>query len=178
VDREAHRIFPPFHLDAGNAQLWRDQERIILRPKTFDVLRYLVDHPGELVTKATLLDAVWPEVSVSDSLPATCIAELRRALGDDAKTPRFIETVHRRGYRFIADMTTAAVRQASRDLSGVTAGPKPIIVGRKAETRAPLALRRRDAHKDSPASSRNSRSEPSSGVPLPSAVPITRYRDT
>ena len=66
-------------------------------------MRYLLDHPGQLVTKAALLDAVWSEVSVSDSMPATCVTEIRRALGDDAKTPRFIETVHRRGYRFIAN---------------------------------------------------------------------------
>jgi DNA-binding winged helix-turn-helix (wHTH) protein len=113
VPPELHRIFDSFRLDASNAQLWRDKEQITLRPKTFDVLRYLVDHPGELVTKAALLDAVWPEVSVSDSMPATCIAELRRALKDDAKTPRLIETVHRRGYRFIAKVTTAAIAQPS-----------------------------------------------------------------
>ncbi|MGH7837929.1 MAG: winged helix-turn-helix domain-containing protein, partial [Candidatus Binataceae bacterium] len=71
------RLFPPFRLDSVNAQLWRGEEEINLRPKTFDVLRYLVDHPGQLVTKAMLLDAVWGEVSVSDSMPATCVAELR-----------------------------------------------------------------------------------------------------
>jgi DNA-binding winged helix-turn-helix (wHTH) protein len=133
VPREPHRFFPPYRLDPANAQLWRDEEEISLRPKTFDVLRYLVDHPGLLVTKGRILDVVWPGVAVSDTMPATCIAELRRALGDDAKTPRFIETVHRRGYRFIAPVTTATASQARRKASSESNGPKPIIVGRDEE---------------------------------------------
>ena len=130
---EPNRLFPPFRLDPTDAQLWRDNERINLRRKTFEVLRYLLDHPGQLVTKATLLDAVWSEVSVSDSMPATCVTEIRRALGDDAKTPRFIETVHRRGYRFVANVTTAAVPEGAPSPRRVMSGPKPIVVGREAE---------------------------------------------
>ncbi len=130
---EPNRLFPPFRLDPTDAQLWRDNERINLRRKTFEVLRYLLDHSGQLVTKATLLDAVWPEVSVSDSMPATCVTEIRRALGDDAKTPRFIETVHRRGYRFVAHVTTDAVPQGAPSPRRVMSGPKPIVVGREAE---------------------------------------------
>ena len=83
-------FFPPFRLDPVNAQLWRDDEEISLRRKTFDVLLYLVDHPGQLVTKQALLDAVWPEVTVSDSMPAVCVKELLKALGDEAKVPRLI----------------------------------------------------------------------------------------
>ena len=82
--------FPPFRLDPENAQLWRDDEKISLRRKTFDVLIYLVDHQGQIVTKQALLDAIWPEVTVSDSMPAVCVKELRRMLGDEAKTSRFI----------------------------------------------------------------------------------------
>jgi DNA-binding winged helix-turn-helix (wHTH) protein/tetratricopeptide (TPR) repeat protein len=116
-----------------NQQLWRGKEEISLRRKTFDVLRYLVDHPAQLVTKAMLLDAVWPGVVVSDSMPATCVAELRRALDDDARTPRIIETVHRRGYRFIAQVTmTAAAREMTRKASSVPKSPKS-MVGREME---------------------------------------------
>jgi TolB-like protein/tetratricopeptide (TPR) repeat protein len=104
VDAEL-RHFPPFRLDSNNEQLWRGSREIRLRRKTFAVLRHLVEHPGELVTKAALLDAVWPDVSVSDSMPAISVHELRKALGDAAEAPRFIETVQRRGYRFIADVT-------------------------------------------------------------------------
>src|SRR5277367_2883057 len=98
------RVFPPFRLDSDNARLWRGLKEIRLRHKTFAVLRCLAERPGQLVTKAALLDAVWPDVSVSDSMPAISVRELRKALGDSAHTPRFIETVQRRGYRFIADV--------------------------------------------------------------------------
>jgi DNA-binding winged helix-turn-helix (wHTH) protein len=63
-------LFHSFRLDPANAQLWRDDEEIVLRPKTFEVLRHLVEHPGQLVTKDALLDAIWAGVAVSDSMPA------------------------------------------------------------------------------------------------------------
>jgi Transcriptional regulatory protein, C terminal len=75
-------------LDPTNAQLWRNDEKISLRRKTFDVLLYLVDHPGQLVTKASPLDALWADVTVTGSMPAICVADLRKALGDEARTPR------------------------------------------------------------------------------------------
>ena len=133
MSSEPNRFFAQFRLDPVNLQFWRDGEEVSLRPKTFDVLRYLVDHPGQLVTKATLLDAVWAAVSVSDSMPAVCVAELRRALGDDAKTPRFIETVHRRGYRFIAKVTAGATFETQRPSPYSPKDPKQIMVGREEE---------------------------------------------
>ena len=106
---------------------------ISLRRKTFDVLLCLVDHPGQLVTKAALLDAVWPGVMVSDSVPATCVAELRKALGDEAKVPRFIETVHGRGYRFLAKVTGDAPAEAARKSIRVAKSSRPTMVGREDE---------------------------------------------
>ncbi|MGH7311572.1 MAG: ATP-binding protein, partial [Candidatus Rokuibacteriota bacterium] len=94
-------IFGPFRLDAGTESVWRDAEEIRLRPKTFALLRYLAGHPGRLVTKDELVEAVWRGVAVGDAALAVCVGEIRKALGDEARTPRFIETVHRRGYRFI-----------------------------------------------------------------------------
>ena len=94
--------FPPFHLDVANEQLWRGPEQIHLRPKTFAALRYLVEHAEQLVTKEMLSQILWPGTYVSDSVLMVCIRELRKALGDEARAPRFIETVHGRGYRFIA----------------------------------------------------------------------------
>jgi predicted ATPase/DNA-binding winged helix-turn-helix (wHTH) protein len=91
----------PVRLDLTNECLWRGAQAIPLRPKTFAVLRYLLDHPGELVTKAAILDAVWRDITVADGGLMVCMHELRRALGDDPKAPRFIETMPRRGYRFI-----------------------------------------------------------------------------
>jgi predicted ATPase len=133
VSQPPYRLFPPFRLDAVNQQLWRGKEKISLRPKTFDVLRYLVDHPAELATKAMLLDAVWPGIVVSDSMPATCVAELRRALDDDARTPRIIETVHRRGYRFIAQVTTIAAGRNDSRRSSELPKSQQTMVGREAE---------------------------------------------
>ena len=130
---EPHRFFPPFRLDRENAQLWRGDQEIRLRRKTFDVLLYLVDHPGQLVTKAALLDAIWAEVTVSDSMPATCVAELRKALGDEARVPRFIETVHGRGYRFVAKVETPASVAPIGRAPSVPKSPKPIMVGRQDE---------------------------------------------
>lgn len=124
-----YHFFPPFRLDPINAQLWRNSVEIALRPKTFEVLRYLVDRPGELVTKAALLDAIWPNVNVSDTTPATCVKELRKALGDEAHTPRFVETVHRRGYRFIARVTGSA--EAAKVVAPKTT--TGIVVGREVE---------------------------------------------
>ena len=65
---------------------------------------YLAGRPGRLAAKADLLDAVWPDTAVSEWVLTTTVRELRDALGDDARQPRVIETVHRRGYRFIASI--------------------------------------------------------------------------
>jgi predicted ATPase len=121
------RHFSRFRLDLANEQLWQGEKEIRLRGKTFQVLRYLAARPGQLVTKEALLDGVWGEVAVSDSMPSICIAELRKALGDDPKAPKLIETVHGRGYRFIAQFTSASASAA------VASASVPLIVGRDEE---------------------------------------------
>src|ERR1700689_3077356 len=98
-------VFPPFRLDAANEQLWRDSNLVDVRPRTFEVLLYLVRNPQRLVTKRELLDSVWAGASVSDELLRGYIRELREALGDDARKPRYIETVPTRGYRFLPSVT-------------------------------------------------------------------------
>src|SRR5215510_623965 len=99
--------FPPFRLDLVNQCLWRRREtapdeRLLLTPKAFAVLRYLVEHAGQLVTQEELLAAVWPETYIKPEVLKSRIFEIRSALGDRPKAPRFIETLPRRGYRFIA----------------------------------------------------------------------------
>src|SRR6266700_2418545 len=94
--------FGPFRLDLANAALWRAEQPVTLRPKTFDLLTYLVTHAGQVVTKEALLDALWPETAVGEGVLKTSIAELRKALGETAKAPQWIATVQRRGYRFLA----------------------------------------------------------------------------
>jgi hypothetical protein len=86
--------FADFRLDPDNACLWRGTQPIALTPKAFDVLHYLVTHPDRLVTKDSLLDAVWPEIAISEVVVRVAIGEVRRVLGDTAQAPRFIATVH------------------------------------------------------------------------------------
>ena len=97
--------FGSFRLDLDNACLWHAEQRVTLRPKTFEVLVYLVTHAGQLVTKEALFDVIWPETAVSDGVLKTSMNELRKALGETAKAPQWIATVHRRGYRFAAPVT-------------------------------------------------------------------------
>jgi len=99
--------FPPFRLDPVNQCLWRRgdagaDERVLLTPKAFAVLGYLVEHAGRLVTQDELLEAVWPDTFVQPEVLKYQIADIRSTLGDHPKNPLFIETLPRRGYQFIA----------------------------------------------------------------------------
>ena len=98
------RYFPPFALDGVNECLWRGEAAIRVSPKAYAVLNHLVERAGLLVRKQELLDAVWPEGFVGDGVVKVCVLEVRRALGDSAKTPRFIETLRGRGYRFVVQV--------------------------------------------------------------------------
>lgn len=99
--------FPPFRLDSVNQCLWRrrdtgDDERIRLTPKAFAVLQYLVENAGRLVTQEELLNSLWPDTFVQPEVLKSHILDVRSALGDDAKHPKFIQTHTKRGYEFIA----------------------------------------------------------------------------
>src|SRR5262245_38123820 len=89
VDRPAFH-FPPFQLDLASGQLRRGAEVLPLRPKSFAVLQYLVEHAGQLITKEALLEAVWPDTVVTEALVKDSIFELRKALGDKAKAAHVI----------------------------------------------------------------------------------------
>lgn len=93
--------FPPFCLDPLDARLWQGTQILPLRPKLFVLLCYLVEHADRLIAKEELRKAVWPDTCVSEGLLKGHIRDLRKVLGDEAEVPRFIETVHGRGYRFI-----------------------------------------------------------------------------
>ena len=130
--------FSSFRLDLPNQQLCGGAQPVPLRPKTFAVLRYLVEHAGRLVTREELVKAVWPDTRGAESAPKRCILELRAALGDQADDPRFIETVGRFGYRFIAPLTTvvdsAQVADAQRfPQDRYNEPPLPTLAGREAE---------------------------------------------
>ncbi|MDP9199691.1 MAG: AAA family ATPase, partial [Pseudomonadota bacterium] len=107
--------FGEFELDEANALLLRGGKSIDLAPTPFGVLCALARQPGALLTKDTLLDAVWGHRFVSSSVLKTAISDLRSVLGDDSREPRFIETVARRGYRFIAKVDARATATPSPD---------------------------------------------------------------
>jgi tetratricopeptide (TPR) repeat protein len=105
--------FPPFRLDTVNQCLWRcsdvgDDERISLTPRAFSVLRYLVEHSGRLVTHDELLNELWPDTFVQPEVLKSHILDVRSALGDQPKNPKFIETLPKRGYQFIAPVREAS----------------------------------------------------------------------
>jgi len=105
------KLFKEFRLDTTNHILWCDEERVLLAPKCFDVLAYLVEHAGRVVTQDEILDAVWSETHVNPEVLRKYILEIRRILGDRHDKPEFIETVPKRGYRFVAGVTDANVAE-------------------------------------------------------------------
>ena len=105
-------MFQSFRLDLVNECLWQDARAISLRPKAFRVLKLLVEHPGQLVTKQQVLDAVWPETFVGDAVLKDIVRQLRGALNDCATSPCYIQTAHRRGYRFIAKISGSCAKPA------------------------------------------------------------------
>jgi predicted ATPase/DNA-binding winged helix-turn-helix (wHTH) protein len=121
VPSEQQIFFGSFSLDLVNECLWRDDQAIAIPPKEFAVLLYLVSNPGRLVTKEELIEAVWPDTTVTDGVLKVSIRKIRAMLDDDSKSPQFIETAHRRGYRFIGRIIEGGGTEEQR-VSG-TVGP-------------------------------------------------------
>ena len=135
--RRSGRIrFDRFELDESDARLTRDGSAVPLTPRVFAVLCELARTPQVLVTKNALLDAVWGHRYVSDSALKSAISTLRTALADDAKHPRYIETVSRRGYRFVGAVSTPSAlpptpARATGPLSAEENAPP--LIGRASE---------------------------------------------
>jgi transcriptional activator of cad operon len=91
----------------GSGELLSNGHVERLEPKTMDLLFLLASQPGEAFSKDAIMETVWPGVVVGDDTIARTVSRLRKALGDDAKTPRYIETLHKRGYRLIAEVSAA-----------------------------------------------------------------------
>jgi DNA-binding winged helix-turn-helix (wHTH) protein len=100
--------FGDFRIDPRNECLWRGEEMLSLTPRPFAVLRYLVENPQRLVTHDELLEALWPETYVQPQVLRTYILELRKLLGDDPACPRYIQTIPKRGYRFLFAVSDAS----------------------------------------------------------------------
>jgi predicted ATPase len=110
--------FESFALDTSNECLWHKGVQIALANKLFSVLRYLVENPGRLVTHDEMMDALWPTTYVQPQVLRTYILELRKVLGDDAKYPKFIKTIPKRGYCFVAAIRERA--RAAADVASVS----------------------------------------------------------
>jgi DNA-binding winged helix-turn-helix (wHTH) protein len=135
---------PHFQLDLINQCLWEEKNRLHLTPKAFGVLRLLVEQPHCLVTKESLLNTVWPGARVEEGQVKQFVSELRRVLQDDKRLPRYIETVHGRGYRLIGNITIRPdsprsadngkpFQTAPRSAVAASIGPAPRCVGREAD---------------------------------------------
>jgi TolB-like protein/DNA-binding winged helix-turn-helix (wHTH) protein/Flp pilus assembly protein TadD len=131
--------FDRFRFDPETGRLWAGPQEVRLTPKSTAVMTVLIAHAGEPVTKESLFAAVWPDTAVSDDALTTCISELRRALEDDAKQPRFIETRHRRGYRFAAPLSPVeevAAPALDQPAVAAVAAPAPASPTEPGERRA------------------------------------------
>jgi DNA-binding winged helix-turn-helix (wHTH) protein len=126
--------FGRYQLEATQG-LRQGMQEVRLTPKSLGVLMHLAARPGRVVTKDELFAAVWPDVAVTDSALATCIQEIRRALDDDARSPRYVETIYRRGYRFVARTSEAST---PADLGIIASSDGPLI-GRERDVAAVLA---------------------------------------
>ena len=123
------KVFLPFRIDTANQCLWRrgdagQEERILLTPKAFAVLAHLVEHAGRLVTPDELLEAVWSGRVIEPQAVRKHILEVRTALGDRPKNSLFIETLPKRGYRFIAGVSETVATGPT--ISG-TAAPGTLV---------------------------------------------------
>ncbi len=126
--------FDGVEIDAGEFRVTRAGESIRLEPKAVELLLFLAANAGRLVTKAEIQEAVWRNTFVADNALTRLVAQIRKALGDDAREARYIETVPTRGYRFVARLDTAGEGETGGDAapllgsvraSAGTATPEP-----------------------------------------------------
>ncbi|HEY2434864.1 MAG TPA: winged helix-turn-helix domain-containing protein [Vicinamibacterales bacterium] len=124
--------FGPFAFDPESRLLWRDDTEIALPPRVLGVLEALLDRAGQVVARQDLLDRVWKDAFVTDTSLAEAVSFLRQALGDDPQSPRYVQTVHRRGYRFLptptpgSDRGQTGVRPGSDHLRPTSAQPAAV----------------------------------------------------
>jgi predicted ATPase/DNA-binding winged helix-turn-helix (wHTH) protein len=134
MEREVRFGRHRFDLRAG--RLWAGRREIKLTPRAAAVLAALIERAGHPVTRDELFRSVWKDTVVGDAALTACIKELRGALDDDARRPRFIETRHRRGYRFVARMAPPASEGAAGDALSASRSvpePPPLLVERERE---------------------------------------------
>ena len=134
----AMKTFKTFRLDPSNHLLWRNGDRVPVPPKGFDVLAYLVEHAGQVVTQDEILEALWPQTYVNPEVLRKYILEIRKTLGDRPDKPEFIETLPKRGYRFVAPVVDES---GSRPQSlPVSSAAVAAVAVEEAATREPVSV--------------------------------------
>ncbi len=125
--------FGRHRFDPRTGQLWHGRQEVKLTPRAAAVLAALVERAGQPVTRDELFASVWGDTVVSDAALTACVRELREALADDPSRPRFIETRHRRGYRFVARLAPPPTESGPASRSAVVSRPGALVVGRDRE---------------------------------------------
>jgi DNA-binding winged helix-turn-helix (wHTH) protein len=120
--------FGPFVLDAGEYRLSRGDAAVDLTPKAFELLRSLVERAGTLVTKEELFATIWPGVAVTDNALTQVVSDLRQALGDSSGAPVYVQTVARRGYRFVADVAWGDTETSTAPVPPEREPSRPVLV--------------------------------------------------
>ncbi|RPH67208.1 MAG: transcriptional regulator, partial [Burkholderiales bacterium] len=122
------RLVGEWEVDPSLNELRRGDESLRIEPKAMELLVFLADRPGQVIGRSDLLEAIWPGVVVGDETLSQAITKLRRALGDQARTPAYIETISKRGYRLLAPVrlhAAASVAAAFPEQRGADAGASP-----------------------------------------------------
>ncbi len=117
---ESRYLFDDIIIERGNFRVSKNGEAKSLTPRAFDVLVYLIEKRGRVVEKQEIFDAVWKETFVTDNALMRAVKEIRRELGDDAAAPRYVKTVHKRGYQFIAEVAEQAEMPESKPTADKT----------------------------------------------------------
>ncbi len=116
MERVSQLTFGPFRLDTEKKHIWREDQQLPLRRTSVEVLQMLVEHAPDTLTKTQVLKYVWAGAYVTDIVLRVCIREIRQALGDDAKVPQYVETIGRKGYRYIGPMVEGKALSTKKEL--------------------------------------------------------------
>src|SRR5262245_9183271 len=130
-------VFGTLSVDCGQFRVERDGRPIELEPKAFDLLLLLIERRGEVVTKQEILDRVWSGTAVTDNALTRVVAQLRKALGDDARVATFIETVPTRGYRWLPEPDQSSPQSAVGSRQSAVGSPQSAVGGQQSEASGP-----------------------------------------
>ncbi|MBM3226009.1 MAG: transcriptional regulator [Candidatus Tectomicrobia bacterium] len=136
-------IFENYEFDTARRELRRAGVAVRLEPKVFDLLAYLLEHHGHFVSRTAIYEQLWPGQYVSDSALTYCIAEARKAVGDNGRTQRILKTMYGRGYCFIAPVQEHTVSPPVATLPSMMVPPPEVESGHGGRSQRPVPSPRR-----------------------------------